>query len=78
MGDDGLCIKSGRDADEGQEPRQQSDVIICGCTVYASHGGFVIGSEMSGGANNIYVSNCTFIGSDIGLRFKTTAARRSC
>jgi len=35
----------------------------------------VIGSEMSGGARNIYVSNCTFIGADIGLRFKTTRGR---
>ena len=40
-----------------------------------AHGGFVIGSEMSGGARNIYVSNCTFIGTDIGLRFKTTRGR---
>lgn len=51
------------------------NVIIRGCTVYAAHGGFVIGSEMSGGARNIYVSNCTFIGTDIGLRFKTTRGR---
>jgi polygalacturonase len=35
----------------------------------------VIGSEMSGGARNIYVNNCTFIGTDIGLRFKTTRGR---
>jgi len=51
------------------------DGIIRNCTVYNSHGGFVIGSEMSGGAKNIHVSNCTFIGSDIGLRFKTTRGR---
>ncbi len=43
--------------------------------MYHAHGGFVIGSEMSGGANNIFVSNCTFIGTDIGLRFKTTRGR---
>lgn len=30
---------------------------------------------MSGGARNIYVSNCTFISTDIGLRFKTTRGR---
>jgi polygalacturonase len=51
------------------------NVYIRNCTVYASHGGFVIGSEMSGGARNIYVSQCTFIGSDIGLRFKTARGR---
>ena len=75
VGDDGLCIKSGRDADGRARAMPTKDVIIRGCTVYASHGGFVIGSEMSGGAHNIYVSNCTFIGSDIGLRFKTTRGR---
>lgn len=75
VGDDGLCIKSGRDADGRARAMPTKDVIIRGCTVYASHGGFVVGSEMSGGANNIYVSNCTFIGSDIGLRFKTTRGR---
>ncbi len=30
---------------------------------------------MSGGAKNIYVDDCTFIGTDIGLRFKTTRGR---
>lgn len=75
VGDDALCMKSGRDADGRARAMPTKDVIIRGCTVYASHGGFVIGSEMSGGANNIYVSNCTFMGSDIGLRFKTTRGR---
>lgn len=75
VGDDALCMKSGRDADGRARAMPTKDVIIRGCTVYASHGGFVIGSEMSGGANNIYVSNCTFVGSDIGLRFKTTRGR---
>jgi polygalacturonase len=75
VGDDALCIKSGRDAEGRKRAMPTEDVIIRGCTVYASHGGFVIGSEMSGGARNIHVSNCTFIGADIGLRFKTTRGR---
>lgn len=75
VGDDGLCMKSGRDADGRARAMPTKDVIIRGCTVYASHGGFVVGSEMSGGVNNVYVSDCTFIGSDIGLRFKTTRGR---
>jgi DNA sulfur modification protein DndE len=40
------------------------------CVVYHAHGGFVVGSEMSGGVKNMFVSNCTFIGTDIGLRLK--------
>jgi polygalacturonase len=75
VGDDALCMKSGRDAEGRKRGMPAENVIIRGCTVYASHGGFVIGSEMSGGARNIYVSNCTFIGTDIGLRFKTTRGR---
>ncbi len=75
VGDDALCMKSGRDEDGRKRGMPIENVIIRGCTVYAAHGGFVIGSEMSGGARNIYVSNCTFIGTDIGLRFKTTRGR---
>lgn len=75
VGDDALCMKSGRDAEGRKRGMATEDVIIRGCTVYASHGGFVIGSEMSGGVKNVYVSNCTFIGADIGLRFKTTRGR---
>jgi polygalacturonase len=75
VGDDGICIKSGRDAEGRKRAMPTENVIVRGCTVYASHGGFVVGSEMSGGAKNIHVSDCTFIGSDIGLRFKTTRGR---
>jgi len=74
-GDDGICIKSGRDADGRKRGMPTQDIIVNNCIVYHSHGGFVVGSEMSGGAKNLFVSNCTFIGSDIGLRFKTTRGR---
>ncbi|RYY48130.1 MAG: glycoside hydrolase family 28 protein [Chitinophagaceae bacterium] len=75
VGDDGICIKSGRDEEGRKRGMPTEDVIIRHCTVYNSHGGFVIGSEMSGGARNIFVDDCSFIGSDIGLRFKTTRGR---
>jgi polygalacturonase len=75
VGDDGLCMKSGRDAEGRKRAMPVENVVIRNCIVYHAHGGFVIGSEMSGGARNIYISNCTFIGTDIGLRFKTTRGR---
>ena len=75
VGDDALCIKSGRDAEGRKRNMPTQNVIIRNCIVYAAHGGFVVGSEMSGGARNIWVDNCTFIGTDIGLRFKTTRGR---
>ena len=74
-GDDGITIKSGRDADGRKRGMPTQNVIVKNCTVYHAHGGFVIGSEMSGGAKNIYISDCTFIGTDIGLRFKTVRGR---
>jgi DNA sulfur modification protein DndE len=74
-GDDGICIKSGRDAEGRKRGMPTQDVIVNNCVVYHAHGGFVVGSEMSGGTNNMFISNCTFIGTDIGLRFKTTRGR---
>jgi polygalacturonase len=74
-GDDGLCIKSGRDEDGRERGKPTENVVIRNNVVYRAHGGFVIGSEMSGGARNIFVTDCTFIGTDIGLRFKTVRGR---
>jgi len=74
-GDDGICIKSGRDEDGRRRGRPTENMIVRDNIVYRAHGGFVIGSEMSGGARNIFVYNCTFIGTDIGLRFKTVRGR---
>lgn len=75
VGDDGICIKSGRDKAGRERGMPSENIFIKDCTVYNAHGGFVIGSEMSGGAKNIYVQDCSFIGTDIGLRFKTTRGR---
>ena len=74
-GDDGLCIKSGKDADGRRRARPCKNLLIDGCTVYHGHGGFVVGSEMSGGVHNIKVSNCRFLGTDVGLRFKSNRGR---
>jgi DNA sulfur modification protein DndE len=74
-GDDGICIKSGKDAPGRRIGVPCEDVLVEDCTVYHAHGGFTIGSEMSGGVRNFIVRNCTFLGTDIGLRFKSTRGR---
>ena len=74
-GDDGICLKSGRDAAGRRIGVPTEDVLVEGCTVYHAHGGFTIGSEMSGGVRNVRVNNCTFMGTDVGLRFKSTRGR---
>ena len=74
-GDDGICIKSGKDADGRKRGVACENVVVDGCTVFAGHGGFVVGSEMSGGVRNFKVSNCQFLGTDVGLRFKSKRGR---
>jgi polygalacturonase len=74
-GDDGLCLKSGKDEVGRRIGVPTEDVLIEDCTVYEGHGGFTIGSEMSGGVRNVLVRNCTFIGTALGLRFKTARGR---
>ncbi len=75
VGDDGICIKSGRDEQGRKRGVPTENILVRNSRVYHAHGGFVIGSEMSGGARNIYLSNCTFMGTDVGLRFKTARGR---
>jgi DNA sulfur modification protein DndE len=75
VGDDGICIKSGRDEEGRKRGVPTEDVIVRDCTVFHGHGGFVVGSEMSGGARNLFVYDCNFLGTDIGIRFKTTRGR---
>lgn len=69
-GDDGICMKGGQGA-SGKEAGPVSDVLIKNCRVYHAHGGFTIGSDCSGGMKNIVVRNCTYNGTDVGLRFKS-------
>ena len=75
VGDDGICMKSGKDAPARQIDFPTEYVTIEGCTVFHGHGGFVVGSEMSRGVRNIRVKNCCFIGTDVGIRFKSTLGR---
>lgn len=75
VGDDAICMKSGKNEDGRRRGVPTENVIVNGCTVYHGHGGFVVGSEMSGDVRNIAVSNCLFIGTDVGLRFKSTRGR---
>lgn len=73
-GDDGICMKAGA-GQAGIEAGPCENINIQDNTVYHAHGGFVIGSEFSGGMKNILVRNNTFQGTDAGLRFKSAVKR---
>ncbi len=75
VGDDAICMKSGKNAAARKIKVPTEYVTIRDCVVYHGHGGFVVGSEMSRGMKNIRVENCTFMGTDIGIRFKSTLGR---
>lgn len=75
VGDDAICIKSGKDEDGRRRARPCRNLIVDNCVVFHGHGGFVVGSEMSGGVSNISVTNCRFLGTDVGLRFKSCRGR---
>ena len=75
VGDDAICMKSGKNEDGRARNIPTENVIVENCVVYHGHGGFVVGSEMSGDVRNIKVSKCRFLGTDVGLRFKSTRGR---
>lgn len=75
VGDDAICVKSGKDKDGRDLKTPCENVVVDGCAVYHGHGGFVVGSEMSSGVKNVSVRNCMFLGTDVGLRFKSTRGR---
>ncbi len=73
-GDDGICMKSDS-FNKKALVNGCEDILIQDCTVYHAHGGFVIGSEDITGMKRIVVRNCTFSGTDTGLRFKSGIGR---
>ena len=75
VGDDAICIKAGKDKEGRDRKMPNENLIVKNCIVFHGHGGVTVGSEMSSGVRNLHVSNCTFIGTDVGLRFKSNRGR---
>jgi polygalacturonase len=76
-GDDCIAIKSGRDQDGRRIARPAENHIIENCEMKDGHGGVVIGSEISGGARNIFAINCIMDSPNLDriLRLKTSSSR---
>ena len=74
-GDDAICMKSGKNAEARTFDGPCENIYIHDCIVNEGHGGFVVGSEMSRGVRHILVKDCTFLGTDVGVRFKSALGR---
>lgn len=75
VGDDAITLKSGSGLDGLKVNRPTYNVTARGCTIYASHGGFAIGSETAGGIHDVEVSDCNFIGTQRAIRLKSRRGR---
>jgi polygalacturonase len=76
-GDDCIAIKSGRDTDGQKINIPCQNLVIEDCEFKAGHGGVAIGSETSGGVQNVFAQNDRFDSPDLvmAMRFKTNPAR---
>lgn len=75
VGDDCVAIKSGTLETAKKRKTPCKNVTIRNCLMERGHGGVVLGSELSGGIENITVEKCLFYGTDRGLRIKTRRGR---
>lgn len=76
-GDDCIAIKSGRNND-GRKPECISEnIIVRNCQMEDGHGGVVIGSEIAGGARNVYIHDCQMDSEHLDrvIRIKTNSCR---
>lgn len=76
-GDDCIAIKSGRNADGRRLATPSENIVIRDCRMRDGHGGVVIGSEMSGGARNVFTEDCEMDSPNLDrvLRIKTNSVR---
>lgn len=74
-GDDCLVLKAGRDEDAWKLNRPTENLVVRRLKAHRGHGGFVIGSEISAGVRNVWVEDCDFTGTDIGIRIKTAPGK---
>lgn len=77
VGDDCITIKSGRNQDGRRINTPTKNLIARNCYVKNGRGGIVIGSEITGGANNIFMENCKMDSPNLNraVRIKSSEVR---
>lgn len=66
QGDDAISVKSGRDMDAWRLNTPSKNIVMRNCRILNGHQLMAIGSELSGGIENVFVDNCHFVGSGDG------------
>ena len=61
QGDDAIAIKSGSNKDAWRLNTPSKNIIMRNCTVKNGHQLVAIGSELSGGIENVFIDNCTVV-----------------
>ena len=74
-GDDCFTMKAGRAEDGIRVNKATENVVVRYCLALKGHGGITCGSETAGMIRNLYVHDCVFIDSGVGIRFKTRRNR---
>lgn len=74
-GDDCFTIKAGRGEDGIRVNKPTENVVVRYCLAREGHGGITCGSETAGMIRNLYVHDCVFDNTGVGIRFKTRRNR---
>lgn len=75
VGDDCIAIKSGKIDFAKEYKTPSSNIIVRNCFMEKGHAGVTLGSENSGGIQDVFVSKCYFKSTDRGLRIKSQRGR---
>lgn len=74
-GDDGICLKAGRNADGWRLGKPTENVTVRRCRIDAAHSVLACGSELSAGIRNVLVEDCTAGAVRSVLKIKTNNRR---
>lgn len=75
QGDDGIVLKAGRNADAWRLGRPTENIVVRNCDLASSHSLLGIGSELSGGIRNVWVTDCKIETAFNLLKIKTGRRR---
>ncbi|WBL23355.1 glycoside hydrolase family 28 protein [Zunongwangia sp. HRR-M8] len=74
-GDDCFTMKAGRGEDGIRVDKPTENVVVRYCLAKKGHGAITIGSETAGTIRNLYIHDCVFDNTGVGIRFKTRRPR---